>query len=173
MSRLPYLYGFLVALVALITLVVTVWAVDRLDAADRGTKRVWWRPWYRTAMVCAIYFGVGLLGRGGADIALVFSLTFLVLLALQLWTGSGLKLHVLETLAMFLCLFGGVALMHKLYPAASGPPDMVDLRRALYVCTFWFLRFIAVGTICIMTRRALVRLIRRVRHTPCAAQDQQ
>lgn len=155
------LYGLLGACLALVVLVATVWAVDRLDAADRGEKRVWWRPWYRTAIAGGVFCLIGLLGRGGVDIAFVFALTFLVLLTLQLWTGSGLKLHYLETLALLMCFFGGIALMHWLDPEASDSPDLISLRRAFYICIYWFLLFSAIGTVCITIRRILVRWIKK------------
>jgi hypothetical protein len=157
---LSYLYGFLVASIALGILVLTAWAVDRLDAADRGSKRVPWRPWYRTAIAAAISLLTGLMFGAGMNVFWAFPATFLLVLVLQLWTASGTRLHVLETLAMSLSMYGGIAMIHWLYPEAPNPDGFRDYGRSFIGCSSWFLLFILVGIPSVIIRGIVSRSIR-------------
>ena len=166
LDLVSYLLGLLIAFFALTVLVLTAWAVDRLDAVDRGPRRVLWRPWYRTAIFSAASLLIGLvLGTDVESAVWTFRAVFLLLLVLQLWTASGLALHMLETLALCLALFCGMALLEWLIPETPpargfGGTFYSDTWRAFFTCSVHFLILSAIGLPAIIVRRIVTRMLK-------------
>lgn len=150
------IYGLAICAVALVVLVGTAWLVDRLDAADRGPKRVLWRPWYRTAIACVTCLAIGVLFGLHLEVFGLVFVAFAVLLVMQIWTRSGVALQLLECLGISLSFYVGVAIVRSL-DATITRPGLVMFRA--FVGSMGL--FVIFGTIAVLGTHIRRRVERR------------